>query len=137
MSSIANRDESYWSLIQRNALGDKQEAVLRVLHTNGNMTDKDIVLFTGFSLNCVTGRRNELVDMGIVAEVGSVYNEDTNRMVTLWGIVYDGKQSTQKTFSLLTNNELVRLEKLIIKLNSTGNQHQKNLVKKWLGVDNE
>jgi len=128
MSSIENRDDSYWKLVNGNDFGDKQEAVLRILHTCGNQTDKGIVILTGLSLSCVNGRRNELVEAGVVAEVGKEYDKETNRNITVWGIVYHGVQSTQQTPSCLSSAELNRIEKLIL---TKANDHQKGLIRGW------
>jgi len=128
MISTENRDESYLKLTQGKDFGDKQEAVLRVLHTYGSLTDKGIAMFTGLSLSCVNGRRNELVAEGVVAEVGRAFDEDTKRNVTVWSVIYDGVQSTQNSNYCLSSSELNRIEKLLCK----ANEHQKNLIKGWL-----
>jgi hypothetical protein len=132
MSSSENRNESYLKLTSTHELGEKQEAVLRVLHTYGSLTDKGIVLFTGLSLSCVNGRRNELVDRGIVAEVGKVFDNDAKRNVTVWSVIYDDMQSTQNSSSCLTNSEMKQVEKYIVKINCNGNEYQKNLARGWL-----
>ena len=54
-----------------------------------NSTDKEISIGTNLNINCVTGRRNELFEYGIVEENGKRECSITKRTVYQWIIVQE------------------------------------------------
>lgn len=129
MTSTENRDCSYFALIESHGLGEAQEAVLRVLFHKGSQTDKEIAFNTNLSLSCVNGRRNELIEMGLVAEVGERYDPETQRNVTLWGFVRPGEQSTQQAPGCIKNARMKMIER---EIRQNANEHQKKMIRGWL-----
>lgn len=65
-------------------LGDKQKAVYEVLKSK-DMTDMEIAKELGWQINCVTGRRGELVKLGLVKKIGICIQN--GRPAIVWGIV--------------------------------------------------
>jgi hypothetical protein len=63
-------------------LGARQKAVYDTLRTP--MTDKQIAEKLGWEINCVCGRRNELVKMGMVRKAGVVKQD--GRSAILWEV---------------------------------------------------
>lgn len=74
---------SYHQLLDE-GLGAKQIAVLELLQQQGPMTDRQIEKALGWRISSVTGRRNELVDMGAAEIAGRTFDQETNRNVFLW-----------------------------------------------------
>ena len=64
-------------------LNDRQQDVYNCLLT-GNKSDQEIAEELGWTVNRVTGRRNELVDMGRVRMIGTKQSR-FNRRVYVWG----------------------------------------------------
>lgn len=82
---VSNRNRSYGQ-IER--IGDKQQTVLDVIRKYPQgISDRDIALLLGWPINRVTGRRNELHRMNKVVTPGNKYDEQTNRMVSIWKAV--------------------------------------------------
>lgn len=77
------RNESFHALSE---ISTKQQAVLDTVKSYGPITDRDIADRLGWTINRVTGRRNELVAMGAVSRAGKVLDASTNRNVSTWGI---------------------------------------------------
>jgi len=110
------RNNSYLDLVKKNKLSELQEAVLKFLFIFGPATDHQISEKLNIPLASVNGRRNELVDLGLVAQVGIDYSNEKPR--TLWKFLEIGEQSTQKLESnCLTFSELAKVEKLIQRMN--------------------
>jgi prophage DNA circulation protein len=80
------RLESY-RRIQRK-LGEKQRRVYRLLKEASDvdftMTDREIAKAMHWSINCVTPRRGELVELGLVVNVGTKFDVETKRRVVAW-----------------------------------------------------
>jgi hypothetical protein len=82
---ISNRNRSYGQIEH---IGEKQQAVLDVIiKYPAGISDRDVALLLGWPINRVTGRRNELYKMHKVVNIGNRYDEQTNRMVTVWKAV--------------------------------------------------
>ena len=77
---------TYRNIIDEGIVGEKQIVVLEFLERNPNSTDKETSVRTGLNINCVTGRRNELVDYGIVEYNGKRKCTITHRTVYQWHI---------------------------------------------------
>jgi hypothetical protein len=67
-------------------LGQYQEKVYQVIR-QGPVTDKQIGLTLGWSINRVTPRRGELCKMGRVAEFGKKYTQGARAPETLWIVI--------------------------------------------------
>lgn len=65
-------------------IGARQQQVLDALRELGAATDKEIANHTGLPINCITGRRGELVAMGKVVERGEVI-QNGRRAIT-WSL---------------------------------------------------
>lgn len=75
---------SYVKLVDENELGRLQSVVYSFITRNPKCSDREISLGTGLKINCVCGRRNELVRMNYVLEDGVKFDQETKRMVTTW-----------------------------------------------------
>jgi predicted Rossmann fold nucleotide-binding protein DprA/Smf involved in DNA uptake len=42
--------------------------------------------FLGWQINCISGRVSELSKMGIIEQVGSIRNPQSNKLVSVWGV---------------------------------------------------
>ena len=88
-TEIGKAVKSYvYHSISKKELGEKQEIVKNCLleHKDG-LTDKGISSNTKLSLSCVTGRRNELMHMGIV-EAYTIHTYDDKDGKTFPNIVW-------------------------------------------------
>jgi hypothetical protein len=73
------RDAAFHALSDR---AQRQRQVLDVIRRYGPITDKQIAERLGWPINCVTGRRGELVGLGRACRRGSV--SSNNRRVAVW-----------------------------------------------------
>lgn len=81
--SVQTRNDSYKSLED---IGEKQRKVYKTIKLLKTASDARIAKFLNWPINCVTGRRNELVTAGLVEFAAKKYNPDTNRSVCVWKI---------------------------------------------------
>lgn len=72
-----------WAYIQE-SIGDKQRLVLETLKVLEHATDKMISVALGWPINCITPRRGELVEMGLVEFSHEALDPDTQRTVIVW-----------------------------------------------------
>lgn len=72
------RNKSYRELT---GVSQKQQSVLSAIEVLKVAFDKDIAKYLGWEINRVTGRRNELVDLDKIEEVGKFHDPSTNRMI--------------------------------------------------------
>lgn len=84
------RNASYQNVKPR--IGHEQQIVYTILlQYPASLTDHEISNFTGLSLSSVNGRRNELMQMGLVSVVGIASytnsSDDKLHLRTLWGAV--------------------------------------------------
>jgi hypothetical protein len=70
--------------LRKEDLGKKQLQVFEFISEYPGCSDREIVKGTGLEINCVCGRRNELVKMGYVVDDGVKHEIKTNRIVTKW-----------------------------------------------------
>lgn len=66
---LAHTSKSAYDSI-RDSLGAKQRQVYDVIRRNEPVTNEQIAYLLGWEINRVTGRVNELVKMGFVAQMG-------------------------------------------------------------------
>lgn len=81
--SRTTRDARYHALTD---LGAKQRAVYAVVAKYGPLSDRQIGELMGWSVNRVTGRRYELVALGLVEQAGTALDPATDRRVALWQV---------------------------------------------------
>lgn len=72
----------------RDKLNEKQRKVRYVLMKFGPLTDQQIAEHLEWPINCVTGRRGELVEMGVVLDAGYA-TAKTGRKVHVWKLKYE------------------------------------------------
>ena len=78
--------DAYHDPVNREKLGRCQVIVLECLEKYPDSTDREISWKTGLAINNVTGRRNELVDLGLVEENGKRVCSISGRTVYQWRI---------------------------------------------------
>ena len=68
-------------------LGARQDAILRLLQTDGPLSNKQLSRILGWEINTVTPRVHELRGLGLV--IGSGYRTDpaTGRKEIVWEVV--------------------------------------------------
>jgi len=77
--------EAYKEILGDGTIGYAQEKVLTYL-LKYKADDKEIVMNTGLSLSSVCGRRNELIEMGLVEDAGTKIG-DSGKRVHIWTYV--------------------------------------------------
>lgn len=77
---------SYLKLKEEGELGKKQIEVLKYIEAHPFCSDRGISAGLGMAINCVCGRRNELVKFGYVSIKGKKFDEVTKRDVIVWGV---------------------------------------------------
>lgn len=65
------------------ALTERQGQVMRAIDTLGECSDTEIAEELGWPINCVTGRRGELVDAGLVVRA-RLKEGPSGRLVSVW-----------------------------------------------------
>ena len=134
--SIKNRNESYLDLVNSYGLGEQEEAVFRTIFHHPHSTDKEISELSGIDKSSVNGRRNKLVEKGLVIESKGKYDTGSDRNVTTWKVKLDGEKIEKEKKSFLTNAEMNKATRLMIKLKSTANKFQrKKLDEVWNNED--
>jgi hypothetical protein len=76
----------------RPMLSARESVRAAIAMSDGGMTDKEISDATGLEINCVCGRRNELVASGDVVKIGVRQCLITGRCVIVWGLETQPKQ---------------------------------------------
>lgn len=86
--------ESYLKLVKNRKLGINQKLVLDVFRqTNGQyLSNYDLSIMLGWSINRVTPRVKELRDAGFLMHSGYKTQLHTNRTVMLWCMPVDFKE---------------------------------------------
>lgn len=70
----------------KESLGPKQRLVLWAFQSQGDMTDKELVDCLGWPINCITGRRGELVEKKIIGEKG-IKKSTNGKPSIVWGVI--------------------------------------------------
>jgi len=96
----------YSEIIKEGVVGKKQIEVLKYLHDHRNITDKELSVGSGININCVNGRRNELVDYGLVESNGKRKCSITDRTVYQWGL----KDVILPLGDIINNNKKKRIK---------------------------
>ena len=75
---------------------NNQTIVYSLLAQKGPLTDREIAVTLGWEINCVTGRRNELVQTGGIVDRGKRECTITRRKVHTWGLRSPEEQATAR-----------------------------------------
>ena len=78
--------ESYVKLKSENKIQPRENQILNVFRTHGNLTDRELSQALRLPINSITPRRNMLVKKDKVVKKGRKYDTVTNRHVILWGV---------------------------------------------------
>lgn len=78
--------KSYKELIAEGILGNMQQHILRLFWQYPSHSDREISEIGHLRINQVTGRRNELMDMGCIEDMGTREDYDTGRTVHIWSV---------------------------------------------------
>ena len=76
--------KSYREIKAEGLLGRMQEVVMDAFITHPFTCDREIAEDTNLKINQVTGRRNELVEIGLLGDAGTIEDEVTGRSVHIW-----------------------------------------------------
>ena len=133
MDSIDARNESYFMMVNSSNLNNLQEGILRFIKLNPDSTDQYISEMLDLELSCVNGRRNELVEKGLILDSGKNYNSGRPR--TTWRIATAEEYAKIKQKeTCLNNKDMNQLIRLISKLLYVNNKTQINIIKKMLEI---
>lgn len=80
------KDTSYQAYKSLKRLGDKQSLVYGVIKDCGPVSNLDIAKRTGWEINRVTPRCNELVELGMVVESHRAVHPITGKRVIYWKV---------------------------------------------------
>jgi len=80
------RQTSIRAYIGIEELGEKQKMVFEYIRTFPGVSDREISDGLKMRINSITGRRNELVSLGMIEEAGEKRDALTNRNVLIWRI---------------------------------------------------
>lgn len=76
--------KTYRQLLAEGVIGIMCEKLLVVIRENPNLSDTDYSNITGYKINQITGRRNDLMQMGLVVKSGEKIDVKTGQEVTTW-----------------------------------------------------
>lgn len=76
---------TYRDITETGLTGDRQREVYEVLKAD-NLTNLEIASSLNLPINCITGRTNELVNMGFIEKKGKRI-QATGREAIVWGVV--------------------------------------------------
>lgn len=88
--------KTYHDIEEEGLLGEMQIKVYTTIKSNPNNTDKENATMIGMPINCYTGRRNELVDLGLVESKGKRHCSISGRYALVWGLVERKKEEIKK-----------------------------------------
>lgn len=78
--------KTYQEIMNEGLIGSMQKEVALVIFDNTNITDKEISEVLNYPINTITGRRNELVKMGMVESNGK-REQSNGRTAYQWRIL--------------------------------------------------
>lgn len=76
---------TYKDIIEEGLLGEMQSLVFRTINRNPCLSDREYSEITGLRINQITGRRNDLYEMGCVVDAGTKIN-NKGRVVHIWKV---------------------------------------------------
>lgn len=129
-----NRNEAYLDLIKEEKLGNQEEAVLRMFYLYPDSTNQHISELIKLPLATINGRRNSLVEKGLLIESGTNYDE-SNVGRTTYRVATQKAESSEPgclTFSKMKSirESLLRIRKAYFQASAW----QVEQIKKELGV---
>ncbi len=99
------RNASYHAI---DKLSEKQQTVYNAIESLKLATDKEVSHALNWEINRVTGRRNELIDIGRIEPVGKIFDNHTGRWLMQYRVkvkpkisVPDMSKKREHQFSLL------------------------------------
>ena len=102
---------SYRELISSGKLGQLQELIYGYFLANPDSTDREIADLSGYDINVITARRNELIELGYLKETGRRLCKVTKHLAITWG---PGKQEKRPG---LKHTQFIRMLNQIAKAN--------------------
>lgn len=81
-TAIDTRNQSYRALDR----STNRARVYDIIAQRGPITDREIANCLDWPINCVTGRRHELVELGFVASAGKIKDKLTGMTVHAWTV---------------------------------------------------
>lgn len=78
---------SYYDLKASGKMGKLQSTIYSLIRENANLSNRDIARILGLEICTVTGRVNELCEMGLVRAWAKKKDPRTNRSVQVWRAV--------------------------------------------------
>lgn len=124
-----NRDKSYMDLIENNKLGEQEEAVLRMFHLYPDKTSQFIADMLMIPLASVNGRRNSLMEKGLLIESGTDYQESNiGRTTYRVNFLGDSRANKKDSKGCLSAGMLERFERQLLSMRLNyhkANEHQR------------
>jgi len=84
MSQVQQESIDSYHAFDPEELGREQRRILMVIKRNGPITDREIAIKAQLPRHSICGRRNELVELGLVRRAGTKYDAETLRNVITW-----------------------------------------------------
>ena len=114
IDTLQTRDDAYCSKIK--GLNLQEQNIYEWYKANPKSTDQEIAEMSGVKLASVNGRRNSLVEKGMLKPTDKKYCEDTECWRTTY-MITDGTEARELALRLSTT-EMNHLRRLVIKANS-------------------
>jgi len=114
IDTLQTRDDAYCSKIK--GLNLQEQNIYEWYKANPKSTDHEIAEMSGVKLASVNGRRNSLVEKGMLKPTDKKYCEDTECWRTTY-MITDGTEARELALRLSTT-EMNHLRRLVIKANS-------------------
>ena len=114
IDTLETRDDAYCSKIK--GLNLQEQNIYEWYKANPKSTDQEIAEMSGVKLASVNGRRNSLVEKGMLKPTDKKYCEDTECWRTTY-MITDGTEARELALRLSTT-EMNHLRRLVIKANS-------------------
>jgi predicted transcriptional regulator len=77
---------TYKDITETGLTGDRQKQVYEIIQKEQPLTNLEVSNFLNLPINCITGRVNELVQMGFIEKKGKRI-QATGREAIVWGLV--------------------------------------------------
>jgi len=113
IDTLETRDDAYCSKIK--GLNLQEQNIYEWYKANPKSTDQEIAEMSGVKLASVNGRRNSLVEKGMLKPTDKKYCEDTECWRTTY-MITDGTEARELALRLSTT-EMNHLRRLVIKAN--------------------
>ena len=114
IDTLQTRDDAYCSKIK--GLNLQEQNIYEWYKANPKSTDQEIAEMSGVKLASVNGRRNSLVEKGMLKPTDKKYCEDTECWRTTY-MITDGTEARELALRL-SATEMNHLRRLVIKANS-------------------